>query len=86
MNDSPKEPTPDRDLLALGWVRRFMADPQRATEAKELYEGMGLQVKLVPLAPLEFSTACGDCAEVASRDQVVVYTLDSNATGPGYAV
>ena len=37
------------DLVAQGWVRRFMAAPERAREATELYEAMGFEVMAVEL-------------------------------------
>jgi len=83
MSEIPQPPPPDPELVAAGWERRFMADPERAAEAVELYEGMGLEVKVFPLAPLDFGLACGECPGTIDDSYVVIYTRKPGATRPG---
>ncbi len=83
MSEHPQPPPPDPELVAAGWVRRFMADPERAAEAIELYQGMGLEVKAFPLSPMDFALACGDCPGSIEDDYVVIYTRAPGATAPG---
>ncbi|NQU50458.1 MAG: hypothetical protein HQ519_17550 [Planctomycetes bacterium] len=71
------EPTPpavDADLVAAGWERRFMADPDRLEESTQIYLSLGLEVKAVPLGPLDFSNACGDCPETVCKTYMMIYT------------
>jgi len=81
----PQPPPPDPELIAEGWERRFLADPERAAEAAELYRRMGLEVKLFPLSPMDFVLACGDCRSSGGEDYVVVYTRKPGAGGPAGA-
>jgi len=52
-----------------GWNRQFIATEPRLSEAVELYEGMGLDIRLEPLPPVEEAsnnTPCdldGECRE-----------------------
>ena len=75
-----KPPKTDADLVAAGWERRSMLEPTRAQEMAEVYESAGFEVKLVPLAPLDFSPDCGTCAETISKDYLVVYTKKDGRT------
>lgn len=71
---NPGPPRTDRDLVEAGWTRRFQADEARAREALEIYEGMGLDVRMEPLAPGDFPSGCGECVEVSARETWLVYT------------
>ena len=62
------------DLIAQGWVRRFMAAPDRATEAVELYESMGFEVKVVELTPADFGPNCTECGSSMCQSYVLIYT------------
>ncbi|MCP4245634.1 MAG: hypothetical protein GY778_01160 [bacterium] len=64
----------DPALLAAGWVRRHMADPDRAAESVELYTAVGFEVKLQELAPSDFGAQCQACASTVCKSYVVVYT------------
>lgn len=63
-------------MIAAGWTRPFHADANRAQEARELYEGMGLLVKVVPLAPGEFAAACGSSPADRDEETYLVYTRE----------
>jgi len=66
--------TPDLDLVDEGWERRFMADPDRAKEATQIYSQMGYEVRVEAVKPSELGTICGDCREVACKEYVTIYT------------
>ncbi len=64
----------DPKLLAAGWVRRHLADADRAAESVELYESMGFEVKARKLTPSDFGAGCQDCASSVCRSYVLIYT------------
>ncbi len=61
-------------LAAGGWMRRFVAEPDRCSEAKDLYESLGLEVHLESLAPETAFPECADCHFAACLTYKVVYT------------
>ncbi len=69
--------TADPSLEAAGWKRRFLADADRAREARELYESMGLEVRLETLVPEGLGPKCGDCSAAVCAAYVLVYTRRS---------
>ena len=73
----PTPPRPDADLIAAGWTRRFHADRNRAQEARELYAGMGLLVKVVPVAPGDYAPACGSCPTGHGETTYLIYTKEA---------
>lgn len=56
-----------------GWVRQFTADEPRLTEAVELYDSLGLEVHLEPVAPDEV-TECQLCFAVDGDRYKTIYT------------
>ncbi|HKK26526.1 MAG TPA: hypothetical protein VKB18_00420 [Gemmatimonadota bacterium] len=44
------------------WVKRFVAAPDRAGEAADLYRSLGHEVRLEPAAEEDLPSGCGDCA------------------------
>jgi hypothetical protein len=64
----------DPRLVAEGWVRRHLADPDRAEESIELYESMGYEVRAEKLSPADFGPGCTACAPVVGRTCVLIYT------------
>ena len=64
----------DPTLLAAGWERRYLADPDRAKEALETYAALGFEVLAQPLVPAQFPSSCGDCSSAVCRSYVLVYT------------
>lgn len=65
---------PDPQLSAAGWERRFMADPERATEATELYRSMGFEVRVEPVQTAELSAWCHGCQILVCRSFKTIYT------------
>ena len=64
----------DPELVAAGWVRRFLADPKRAQEATEMYTDLGFEVMAKELTPEDFGPMCGECGISVCHSYVVVYT------------
>ena len=65
---------PDPDLVAKGWERRFMADPNRLQESTAIYKELGYEIHIEPVKPEELSTVCGDCRLVACSAFSTIYT------------
>jgi len=63
----------DAELAREGWTRRFVGGPPRLQEVRELYESVGLEVRLEPLGSEELNPECGDCT-LARTFFRVVYT------------
>ncbi len=61
-------------LVAEGWERRTMTDPQRARELVDQYRELGFDVRLEKLRPQDFGSACEACALTACRSYVTVWT------------
>lgn len=74
MSDSQFSVADDPELIAAGWVRRFLADPKRAQEAMEMYTDLGFEVMAKKLSPDDFGPMCGECGASVCHSYVVVYT------------
>ena len=57
-----------------GWERRFIADPQRALEAAELYRQAGFEVRAEPVIPDDLRQECESCWLVQAGLFRVIYT------------
>jgi hypothetical protein len=56
------------------WERRFVADPDRAREAAELYRQAGFEVRVEPGVPEGLREDCGSCWLVKAGFFQVIYT------------
>ncbi len=65
------------ELIAEGWVRRFLVGPDRQLEVTELYVSLGHEVRLEQLQPQALGEKCGDCAEAVCRSYRLLYTRSS---------
>ena len=54
-----------------GWVKRFVGAPPRLREAVELYEALGLEVRLERVGPEDLEEACEGCAAVTALFRVI---------------
>jgi len=63
----------DRDeaLAREGWIRRFTGSPPRLVETRELYESLGHEVLLDPLAPGELAADCEGCTLALTMFRVI---------------
>lgn len=62
------------NLEAQGWTRRFLATPERAAEALELYRSMNLEVRTEKPSAADFGEGCTACAETGCQTSVMIYT------------
>ena len=53
------------------WERRFMAGPPRLQEVVDLYESMGLEVKLEAVQATDLPEGCNDCRAAMALFRVV---------------
>jgi hypothetical protein len=56
------------------WERRFIADPQRAQEAADVYRQAGFEVRVEAAIPDDLRDECESCWLVTNRYFRVVYT------------
>lgn len=65
---------PDPEMVAKGWERRFMADPNRLEESVNLYRELGYEIQINPVRPEELSVVCGDCRLAVCSAYSTIYT------------
>jgi hypothetical protein len=70
MNKSEK--SKEQHLAEQGWERRFTASEPRLSEARELYESLGYEVRLEPADISCRDTECRVCLD-AEKD-MTIYT------------
>jgi hypothetical protein len=73
----------EAELLAQGWVRRFIYDEPRLSEAVEIYRELGLEVALLPVPPDDLD--CSECMKEEPERYRVIYTRKREASGEGDA-
>ncbi len=71
----------DPQRVADGWERRFIADPQRAKEAIDLYTEMGFEVCADPVRSEELGEDCEDCRLLAQLRFKTIYTRKMKKDG-----
>ncbi len=64
----------DPALVAAGWVRRHLVDPDRAQETAAAYAAAGFEVHLQAMRTRDFGAACQSCAASACGACYIVYT------------
>jgi hypothetical protein len=65
----------EAELLAKGFERRFLTDEPRLSESIELYEELGFEVLLRPLAEADLSGAeCTECMKASPERYRIIYT------------
>ncbi len=71
----PKDKSRDAELERQGWMRRFVADEPRLSEAVELYKSLGYEVRLEPAVFDETSEECKKCLLYQDCDKYkTIYT------------
>ena len=68
----------DPKLVAEGWERRFMANPDEIEDIIRLYTELGFQVHTEAIQTTELSAICGDCRLATCRTYVTIYTRKSS--------
>lgn len=73
-----------KKLVKDGWVRRFTAEEPRLSEMKELYESLGLEVRVESGIPDE-SQECQSCFDVEGFETryETIYTKGEPTCEPG---
>lgn len=67
--------TRDEELREGGWVRQFVYDEPRLSEAVEFYKSLNLEVHLEPIKPGEITNEeCSLCYEASCDKYKVIYT------------
>ncbi len=74
MTEDNQDVTRDGQLQKEGWTRRFIYDEPRLSEAKEMYESLGLEVRLEPVIPEELDEGCDTCFKEYPDRYKVIYT------------
>lgn len=66
----------NKNLKKQGWERQFVADERRVDEFRELYETIGLEMKIEPVTADEEEKyrECTECFKDAGKKYVVIYT------------
>ena len=62
------------ELKKEGWQKQFTSEEPRLSEAKELYESLGLEVHLEPATPEEIGPECSICFEDMPDRYKTIYT------------
>lgn len=66
-------------LLAQGWERRFITDPDRLDEVVGLYTELGFEVHVEDITPSELSEACGGCGLAICIAHKTIYTRKAHS-------
>ena len=64
----------EAELEAEGWIRQFTMDEPRLSEAVGMYQLLGFEVHLEPVAPDESSEECTACLKVLCDLYKTIYT------------
>lgn len=64
----------EEELKRRGWTKQFTTDEPRLSEAVELYESLGYEVRLEPAAFNETSEACKTCLLADCSKYKTIYT------------
>jgi hypothetical protein len=68
------------ELAAAGWIRCFIADEPRLSEAVADYEELGLEVLLLPVPEEEL--ACAECLRAEPERYRLIFTRPRRAQQP----
>jgi hypothetical protein len=72
--------TAEQQLIAQGWTRQFNTDEPRLSEAVEMYEEMGLEVRLEPVVVDPGSETCQMCYEQDCHRYQTIWTRPSEVS------
>ena len=74
MQKNSKNISRNEKLRQEGWTRRFIYDEPRLSEAVEIYETLGLEVRLESISPDELEDDCDTCIKAYPDRYKVIYT------------
>jgi hypothetical protein len=84
MGESPKR---GDELIKAGWMKRFVANEPRLSEAVELYRSMGYEVHLEqlprvePVSADEDSRECRECFKGFEDQYKIIFTRPQKGKG-----
>ncbi|OGP51530.1 MAG: hypothetical protein A2Y79_08445 [Deltaproteobacteria bacterium RBG_13_43_22] len=61
-------------LAAEGWIRQFITDEPRLSEAVDEYRELGFEVLIEPVEPLETTRECATCLMASGDRYKTIYT------------
>ncbi len=61
-------------LVAAGWERRTVTDPNRIDELEEMYASLGFETCTTEMDPDSFGEACNTCAVTACDTYLALFT------------
>ncbi len=64
----------EEELKKEGWERQFTYDEPRLSEAKELYESLGYEVRMEPATKEDIAGDCSVCLEEDMDRYKTLYT------------
>jgi len=63
----------EEELKRRGWVRQFVTDEPRLSEAVELYKELGYEVRLEPASFEEVNQICKNCLQADCERYKTIY-------------
>lgn len=70
----------EEELAREGWTRQFTVEQFRLPEYIELYESLGLEVRIEDVVPEEMGQACSECYLVTCSEYKTIYTRPRQQT------
>jgi hypothetical protein len=61
----------EAELEREGWIRRFVTASPRLEEMIELYQSLGLDVRMEPLNAGELDDDCADCVSAGPAPRII---------------
>jgi len=69
----------EEELKRQGWVRQFVTDEPRLSEAVELYKTLGYEVRLKEASFEEVNQICKNCLEADCEKYKIIYIKKSRS-------
>jgi hypothetical protein len=69
----------EEELKRQGWVRQFVTDEPRLSEAVELYKTLGYEVRLEEATFEEVNQICKNCLEADCERYKIIYIKKSRS-------
>ena len=69
----------EEELKRQGWVRQFVTDEPRLSEAVELYKSLGYEVRLEEASFEEVNQICKNCLQADCERYKIIYIKKSRS-------
>jgi hypothetical protein len=63
----------ENKLKRLGWIRQFVTDEPRLSEAVELYKSLGYEIRLESASFEEVNQVCKNCLQADCERYKIIY-------------